>query len=85
LVVVGLGTRHTLASYLSMQTVPDTTASAGHDLSGPLGGAAAVAESTSVISAPAIEIPRTLVLMVVLLCWERWGDAGALARGRAPW
>src|SRR5262249_29869533 len=30
LIVVGTGTRQTLASYLSMHTVPETTASSGH-------------------------------------------------------
>jgi hypothetical protein len=33
-VVVGLGTRHTLASYLSRQIVPATTASGAHLLTG---------------------------------------------------
>src|SRR5262249_54811171 len=46
-VVVGLGTRHTLASYLSMHPAPDTTASTGHFESGPLGGPAAPAAPAS--------------------------------------
>jgi hypothetical protein len=53
LVVVGFGTRHTLASYLSMQPAPDTTASTGHFVSEKLGGPAAPAAPASSASAAA--------------------------------
>ena len=50
-VVVGLGMRQTLASYLSMHPVPDTTASTGHFVSGRLGGPAAPVAPASSTSA----------------------------------
>src|SRR5262249_34779005 len=56
-VVVGLAPRHTLASYLSMHPAPDTTASAGHFVSGPLGGLAAPAAPASSATASAVAIP----------------------------
>jgi hypothetical protein len=66
-VVVAFGTRHTLASYVSMHAVPDTTASTGHFFNGASGGspiAAALAPSTS----PAASmIPRTTRRMIGLL------------------
>jgi hypothetical protein len=57
LAVVAFGTRQTLASYLSMHTGPDTTASAGHFESGALGGPEAPAALASSASAIAIAIP----------------------------
>src|SRR5262245_28495815 len=75
LVVVGLGTRHTLASYLSMQPAPATTASAGHLPTGPLGGVAAAAACTAA-SASTITNPfRNEIISVPLLL---------RARGRRP-
>src|SRR5262245_38492290 len=62
-VVVGLGTRHTLASYLSMHPAPDTTASTGHFVSGPLGGATASAAPASSTSAAATAIFAAMCLI----------------------
>src|SRR5262249_48797152 len=61
LVVVASGTRHTLASYLSMHPAPDTTASAAHFFTGPLGGPlapAAPARSRSIVVAAAVPFDR---------------------------
>src|SRR5262249_7913312 len=55
--VVAFGTRQTLASYLSMHTGPDTTASAGHFESGALGGPDAPAALATSASASASAIP----------------------------
>jgi hypothetical protein len=55
-VVVGSGTRHTLASNLSMQFVPDTTASSGQRVTGPPGGPAAPALPANNTMAAAIRI-----------------------------
>src|SRR5713101_3618528 len=57
LTVVALGTRQTLASYLSMHTAPETTASGGHFVRGPLGGPAAPAAPVSSAAATAVAIP----------------------------
>src|SRR5262249_45381198 len=63
LVVVAFGTRHTLASYLSMHTVPDTTASGAHPVRGWAPCAPAVPASSS--SAADIVMPR--------LAWDLLG------------
>src|SRR5262245_21558776 len=55
LIVVAPGTRHTLASYLSMHTVPDTTESTGQLLSGLAPCAHAVPATT--MHAPDTMIP----------------------------
>src|SRR5262249_42325417 len=54
----GSATRHTLASYLSMHTAPDTTASGVHFSSAPLGGPAA----------PAARVSRIIVAATVTPC-----------------
>src|SRR5215831_3589196 len=53
LVVVAFGTRHTLASYLSMHPGPDTTASGEHTVNGPLGGPTAATAAPATSSHPA--------------------------------
>src|SRR6185503_13574701 len=63
-VVVGFGTRHALASYLSMQVVPAMTESGGHFVSGPAGGPAApaaLASNTSTV---------TLILVVCIIAFQ---------------
>jgi hypothetical protein len=66
LVVVGLGTRHTLASYLSMQPAPETTESMGHFMRAALGEPAAPAEpvGTTVL---ARESPAAIALEMIPL------------------
>src|SRR5262245_56045863 len=78
LVVVGLGTRHTLASYLSMQPAPATTASAGHLPTGPLGGPAAAPPCTAAsVSTTAIANPfRNDIISVSLLLPGEGPSAG---------
>src|SRR5262245_49533699 len=62
LMVVGAGTRQTLASYLSMHTVPETTASSGHLWSG-LAPCAATAPAVSASHADAM-IPRRATVLI---------------------
>src|SRR5262245_24591526 len=63
--VVAFGTRHTLASNLSMQPAPDTTASGVQRLSGSLGGPAAPAALASSTSAAASVFPFMMGLMAL--------------------
>ena len=49
--------RQTLASYRSMHPSPDSAASAGHLVSGPLGGLVAPAEPANSVTATVIAIP----------------------------
>jgi hypothetical protein len=72
--VVGFGTRHTLASYLSMHPAPDTIASTGHFASGPRGWPAArvaLASSTNTLASStndaATMISSDTFLIIVLL------------------
>src|SRR5262245_25214208 len=62
-VVVGLGTRHTLASYLSKHTVPATTASPGHVFTGVLGKSASTGLATPISSA----VPRAIIFLFMLV------------------
>lgn len=59
--MIGLGTRQTLASYLSMQTVPDTTESGLQLLSGLTPCALAV--RANITSAAPIVSPCRIVLI----------------------
>src|SRR5512144_3163868 len=65
--VVAFGTRHTLASYLSMQPVPDTTASGGHAVSGPLGGPAAASAPAAPTRTRAAAAATFLVMRLMAL------------------
>src|SRR6185503_1694896 len=67
----GSGSRHTLASNLSMHPAPDTTASTGHLVGGPLGGPAAPTAPASSTTAAATVIPidtRSIVILLSLVC-----------------
>src|SRR4029453_16066776 len=86
--VVGFGTRHTLASYLSMHPAPDTTASPGHFVSAPPGGPAAPPGRRGAPPGPARSTPagatvvpfRNEIIGVPLfplqggICWGRLGN-----------
>src|SRR5262249_48686807 len=63
--VVGPGTRQTLASYVSMHTVPAITASGAHFLSG-LAPCAQAVPASSAIAARTL-VPRTVCLIAVSL------------------
>src|SRR4051794_26738939 len=69
LIVVGPGTRQTLASYVSIQTVPDTTESTGHFFSGFAPCAPAVLARSSTRAADTV-ITCVTVLMTLLLSIE---------------
>src|SRR5262249_50788551 len=70
-VFVGSGTRHTLASYVSRHTVPATTASGAHRLTGAAGKPAATAVAAAIDSpdatAAAVTMVRCMISMRVLL------------------
>src|SRR5262249_6905808 len=70
LAVVGLGTRHTLASYLSTQSVPATTASGAHCRTGVVGGIAKAARAMAIDSPSArqvLAVVRFIVFLSVMI------------------
>src|SRR5262249_44168393 len=73
LLVIGFGTRHTLASNLSMQPTPETTASGGHFLSGALGGPAApAAPPSSSTAASVIRFRYEIINSLSFGCARAW-------------
>ena len=73
--MLAVGARHTLPSYVSMQTVPDTTASAGHFLSGLASCAQAVPASRMSAAAPGVKVLAPARHMASLLKVPQFGQS----------
>src|SRR4029453_12267199 len=85
LIVVGPGTRHTLASYVSMHTVPAVTASSAHFLSGFAPCAPAVPPSTpSPADTVAIRNARLMARLLISLDANRTAAPLPGVRQRPP-